>query len=118
MYNLINRSRSFSRDTPIYWFLYQGVPKRPIRTQGAALLNAPYSPLLRETVMHCLAVDWKERPKTRDLLKVINDRLIAIANPTAPAFVKAGPGVGLGSGFDAGFSIYPEPTDPFPALGT
>lgn len=90
--------------------------KPPIRTQGPAIKNAPYSPDLRKTVMHCLAVDWQERPTSRDLLKMVNDKLAAIANPTAPAYVKAAPGIGFGAGFDAGLTLYPEPSDLLPDL--
>jgi hypothetical protein len=110
MYNIINRGHSFADDTPIYWF--QPGTRAPIRTQGLALKNAPYSPNLRRAVMHCLAVDWQERPNSRTLLKVIDDKLAMIADPAAPAFGRAGPGVGLG----AGLTLYPEPTDPFPDL--
>ncbi|CZR65796.1 uncharacterized protein PAC_15696 [Phialocephala subalpina] len=90
------------------------IPTGGIGTQSDAILKAPYSATLRRTVMHCLAVDWRQRPKPRELLAVINGILVTIEK--APVGVRAGPRVGLGTGFDAGTTLYPEPTDPFPDL--
>ncbi|KAF8856745.1 kinase-like protein [Acephala macrosclerotiorum] len=103
MWNLINRSHSFAKDAPEYHFQTAGTPTKAIGTQGEAILKAPYSATLRRTVMHCLAVEWQQRPKPRELLAIINGMLAAIDK--APVGVRAGLGVGLGAGFDAGLTL-------------
>ncbi|KAF8861339.1 hypothetical protein BDZ45DRAFT_740407 [Acephala macrosclerotiorum] len=101
MYNLINRGASFDNDAPEYEFELS--PGDGIVTQGQAIISAPYSATLRKTVMRCLAVDWQDRPMTRDLLDTIDRAILAIQRSRAGS-AGAGPGAGP----------HPEPTDDDP----
>ncbi|CZS88342.1 uncharacterized protein RAG0_00076 [Rhynchosporium agropyri] len=109
IYNLINRSHSFSNNAPIFYFGHPGPPQKIIRTQGEAIIDAPYGAALRRAVMRCLAVNWRDRPTPREMLGICEDVLKKIEK--APEGVRAGEGVGLGKGLDEGLTFYPEPGD-------
>lgn len=102
MHNLITRGRQFSAYNGMVNFYADLDDGHPFtRTMGPEILNAPYSKMLRQTVLRCLAYLPVRRPEPRALVRIIDAALVA-----CPA---AGPDQGIGAGFHAGILDYQEP---------